>query len=67
MHNFYLSKFTKKISKEIFQKTQIMHIMHMNNISQKSNFIYKNYLINKICIKSINPEFELLYYIESEI
>ena len=37
-------KILKKISKAIFQKTQMMHIMHMNNVSQKSDFICKNYL-----------------------
>ena len=43
-------KFFKRISKAIFQKSQIIHIMHMNNISQKSSFIYKNYLTKVICI-----------------
>ena len=37
-------KIFKKISKALFQKTQMMHIMHMNNVSKKSDFICKNYL-----------------------
>ena len=63
-------KIFKKISEAIFQKTQIMHIMHMNNISHKSNFICKNYLTKVACMMSINPELDLLnctLYIASEI
>ena len=44
--------------------------MHMHMVSQEPNFICKNYLTNKICMKSINPELELLYctlHIASEI
>ena len=60
----------KKISKAIFQKMQIMHIMHMSNISHKSNFICKNYLTKVACMRSINPELDLLnctLHIASEI
>ena len=39
-----------------------MHMIYMNNASQKLNFICKNYLTKVVCMKSINPEF-LNYYI----
>ena len=39
-----------------------MHMIYMNNASQKLNFICKNYLTKVVCMKSINPEL-LNYYI----
>ena len=67
---FYLSKYSKNYIKQYSKKTQLMHIMHMNNVSQKSKFVCKIYLTKVFCMKYIKPEHEFFYFtlhIASEI
>ena len=61
-HNDAYLYLSKKYLIKQYSKKQIMHIIHMNNASQKSNFICKNYVTKVVCMKSINPEL-LNYYI----